>query len=100
MTTTGGLDRIDVADQIGNRYIRGRQFFNVAFVGGEPGDRRGIFFARDQLTATPADRRVGVVVNLASRNIRRLRIEQAGKRTQDAALRLSAQSQQDKVMTR
>src|SRR6267143_6555609 len=94
------LDRIDVANQISNRHVRRSQLFHVALLGTEPRDRRRILLACDQFAAAPANWRIGTVVNLASRYIRHLRIEQARKRTQDAAFRLPAQTKKNKIMTR
>jgi hypothetical protein len=39
-------------------------------------------------------------VNLATENVRQVRIEQRGKRTENAALGLPAQSKQDEIVSR
>ena len=63
------LDGIDVADQVGNGDVGRGQLFHVAMLGRQPGDRRRVSFFRDQLAAAPADRRIRIVVNLASRDV-------------------------------
>ena len=55
---------------------------------------------RNPVPAAAADGRVRIVVNLAAGNVGHLRIEQRGQSSQDAALGLTAQSQQNKIMTR
>ena len=95
-----GFDGIDVADQVGDRHVGRGQFFHVAMVGREPGNRRGVPFFGNQLAAAAADRSVGIVVNLAARDVRHLRIEQRRQRAQNAALRLSAQAEQNEVVAR
>src|SRR5207253_1843728 len=79
---------------------RRREFFNVPVFRSEPRDRSCILFARDQLPAAAADWRIRVVVDLASRNIGRLRVKQPGERAQDAALGLPPQSEQDEIVAR
>ncbi len=55
---------------------------------------------RDFLPAAPANRGVGIVVNLAPGNVGHLSVEQRGQGAQDAAFGLAAQSQQNEIMTR
>ena len=55
---------------------------------------------RDLFPAAPANRGVGVVVNLATGDVRRLSVEQRGQGAQDAAFGLAAQSQQNEIMAR
>ncbi len=56
--------------------------------------------ALDALAAGAADRRVGIVVNLAAGNRGNFGIQQRGQAAQDARLGLPAQSQQDEVVPR
>src|SRR5580692_2533474 len=95
-----GLDGIDVANQVGDGYIGRGQLFNVAVFLREIRDGSGIAELRDFVPAAAADRRIGIVVNLAARDVRSLRVEQRGKGAQNAALGLAAKSQQNKVMPR
>ena len=50
--------------------------------------------------AAPADRGVGIVVNLAAGDVRQLCVKQRGQGAQDAALGLPAQSEQNEIMAR
>ena len=86
------LDGIDVADQVRDRDVGRGQLFHVAVLGREPGNRRGVSFFRHQFAAAAADRSVGIVVDLAARDVGHLRIKQRGQRAQNAAFRLSAQT--------
>src|ERR1700683_4990150 len=69
-------------------------------VGRQPGDGRRVAFFCEQLAAAPADGSVGIMVDLAARDVRHLRIEQCGEGAEDAAFRLSAQAEQDEIMAR
>ena len=100
VTAASRLDGIDVPNQIGNGYVGRRQLFHVTIVGREISDWRVLPQPRHFLAATPADRSVRVIVNFASGKIRHVRIEQSRQRAQDAALRLAAQPEQNKIMAR
>jgi len=54
----------------------------------------------DQLATLAAERLVRVVADLASGNVRQLRVEQRRQRAQYAALRLAPQSQQNEIVAR
>src|SRR5215469_18830742 len=100
MPAASGFDRIDIANQIRNRYIRRREFLHVAFVRGEKGNGSFVAESDHLLAAAPADWGVGIVMNLASRQVRHLRIEQRRQRAQDAALGLAAQPKKDEIVSR
>ncbi len=100
VSTASRFDGVDVANQIGNGHIGRRQFLDIALVGSEIGDRGVVTEACDFIAATAADRRVRIVVNLASREVRHLRIEQGRQRAQDAAFRLSSQSEKNEIVAR
>src|SRR5208283_675116 len=94
------LNRIDVADQVGDGDVRRGELFYVAMIGCEPGNGRRVFLFGNQFLAAAADGRVGVVVDLAAGDVRQFGIEQRGQGAQDAALRLPAQAEQDEVVAR
>ena len=94
------LDRVDIADHVGDRHVRRRQFLHVAVVAVQPGDRRVAGFSLHQIAAAPADGRVRVVVNLAARDVRRPLVEQRGELADEAGLRLAAQSEKNKIVAR
>lgn len=52
------------------------------------------------VVAALADRRIRVVMNLASRNVGHLLIEKRGKRAQYPAFRLAAQAQENEIVSR
>ena len=66
------FDGIDVSDQIGDGYVRRGKLFHIALVALHPGNRSAVAFAGQQILAAPAERRVRVVADLASGNVRRL----------------------------
>ena len=71
-----GLDGIKIADQVGNRHIGRGELFNIAILAGKPGDGRGIAAVGDQVAATPAERTIGVVANLASGDVGQMLVQQ------------------------
>ena len=97
---TRGLDRIDVANQIGDGDVGRGELFDIAMVSREPCDGRSLFLFGNQLLAAAADGGIGIVVNLAAGNVWQLRIKQRGQGAQDAALGLSPQAEQDEVVAR
>ncbi len=94
------LDGIDIADQVRDGDIRRGQLLHVAMLGREPGNRRGVSFFSNQFAAAPADRHIRVIVDLATRDVRHLRIKQTGQRPQNSALSLAAQPEQNEIMPR
>src|SRR5271166_2699848 len=96
----GSFNGIDVADEIGDRYIRRRQLLDVALLRCEIRNRSLVRIVGQQLAAAAAYRRERVVVNFAAPQVREVRIKKAGERTQDAAFRLSAQSEENEVVPR
>ena len=52
----------------------------------------------DQVTASAAERPVGIVANLTARDIGHLLVQDGGERAQDAALCLSAKAEEDEVL--
>src|SRR5437868_10139693 len=92
------LDGVNVADKVGDCHIRSRKLLDVAIIRSQVVDRGGVLLLSDQLAAAPAQRCVGIVVDLASTDEWSLRIEQAGKCTQDPALCLASESQQDEIV--
>src|ERR1019366_8028536 len=69
-----------------------------AMVGSQIGNWRVVRIVGQQFAAAAANRRVRIVMDLAAVQVRHMRIKQAGKRAQDAALRLAAQSEKNKIM--
>ena len=100
MPTSCRLDRVDVAEDVGDRDVRRRELFDEAQLARQPGDRRAIAALGDQLAAVLGERLERVVVDLAARDDRNLFIEQRDELAQDAALRLPAQSQQNEIVAR
>ena len=100
VAATRRLDGIDVADQVGDGDVGRGQLFHVALFRREVRDGRVVAELRNLFPAAAADGRVGIVVNLATRDVRHLRIEQRRQGAQDAALGLAAQSQQNEIVAR
>src|SRR6267154_87244 len=99
ITTLSDFDRIDLANKIRYRNIRGREFFRVAGVAMDPDNLCRVTFLRRQLHASTANRRKRIVKDLAARKRRRVLVEQAGQRADDPRLRLPALAEKNHVMT-
>ena len=77
VTSLGDLDRIDLADQVGDGDIRRGQLLAVAVFACEPGDRSVIALLGDDVAAGCGDRVEWILGDLAAGEDRRLLIEQA-----------------------
>ncbi len=93
------LDRIEVADHVGDRHVGGGELLHVAIVTREPADLECIPFLAHALAARGTERRQRIVVDLAAGHHGNLGVEQRRERAQDAALRLAAQTKQDEVVS-
>ncbi len=94
------LDRIDVADHVGDRDVGRRQLLDESRLARQPADRHPVAFLRDAGAARAADRRQRIVVDLAARHDRDLLVEQIDQTAKDPALRLTAETEQDEVVSR
>ena len=96
----GDPDRVDLADQVGDGGVRGSELLAVALVRGDPAHGDPVAIGRDAVTASPADGRVGTVIDLAAVDDGHLRIEQVDQRADQAALGLPALAEEDDVLAR
>src|SRR3954466_15549619 len=98
MPTARRLDRIDVANQVSDGYIRRCKFFYVTVFCLQKSNRRAVAIFFNQFAAAAANRIVRIVVDLASGNVRKLAVQQSGQLAQNAALGLSAQTEKNKIV--
>ena len=96
----GDLDRVDLADEVGDRGVGRRQFLAVALRAVHPGDGRGLAELLEPVERETRDGVVGVVVDLGALDDRHPLVEQADQGTDDARLGLAALAQEDDVMPR
>ncbi len=92
------LDRVDLADEVGDRDVRGRELLTVALVAINPRYLDLVAVLGDEVEASTADGPVRVVVDLAARDHRDLLIEEGDERAHDAALRLASLTEQDHIV--
>ena len=95
-----GLDRIQVADHVGDGHVGGGQLLHVAAVPRDPLYRGPVSVLLQQLPAVLGDGVERIVVHLAPGEDGDLLVEQCRQRAQDAALRLTPQAEQDEVVAR
>ena len=100
MAAASCFDGINIANQIGNGHIWRGQFLDVTLLGREISNCRAVSAFGNQFLAAAANRRIRIVVDFASGDVRHMRIEQRRQRTKDAALGLPTKSKQDEVMPR
>ena len=94
----GGLDGVNVSNQVGDCDVRGGELFAVALLTADPLDGSLIPFCRDGLPALSAHRVERIIVHLRPRDNGDLLIQQPHEAAQDPRLGLAAQSEQDEVM--
>jgi hypothetical protein len=92
------LDRVDLAHEVRDGDVGRGELLAVAPVPRHPLDRGGVGLLRDPQPAGPADRRVGVVVDLAAGDGGRLRVQELDETARDPRLRLAALAQEDEVV--
>ena len=95
----GDLDRVDFADEVGDRDVGGGELFAVAAVALDPVDRGVVALDVDEVAAAPADGVERVVVDLAAGDDGDLGIEEVGERANEARLGLPALSEEDDVLS-
>ena len=98
LSAASRFDRINVADEVGDSDVGCGQFLDVALFGRQIGDLGFISLSADPVTARPAKGRVRIVMDFASCDVGRLRIEQASKCPQDSTLCLATQAQQNEIV--
>ncbi len=97
-SAAGGLDGVDVADEVGYGYVGRGELFDVAIGAGKLGDGRGVSAVGDESAAALAEGMVGVVADFAAGDVGGVLVEQCGERAEDAALGLAAEAEQDEVL--
>ena len=73
----GDPDGVDLADQVGDRRVRGGELLRVALIGSEPRQLGRVAVLGDEVAAATADRRVRIVVDLAAGDGRDRVVEEA-----------------------
>ena len=94
----GDLDRVDLADEVGDRRVGRRELLAEATVAVHPVDRRLVAALGDEHAGVRRDRVVRVVVDLAARDDRHPLVEQVDERADHARLRLTALAEEDHVV--
>ena len=93
-----GLDRVDVADHVGDRHVGRGELLDESRLAREPADLQAVALLRHARPAGGADGRQRIVVNLAAGNHRDPFVEQIDEAAQNAALGLPAESEQDEIV--
>ena len=96
----GDLDRIDLADEVGDSDIRRGQLLGVALGAANPLDDRLVALVADELAGILGDRGVGVVVDLAALDDGDFFVQQVDHRADEAGLGLAPLAEEDQVMAR
>ena len=95
----GDLDRVDLADEVGDGDVGRGELLGVAPVARQPVDRRRLAVALDDGAGRRADGRQRVVVELATADDRQPRVEQADQQPRHPGLGLAALAEEDEVVT-
>ena len=94
----GDLDRVDLADEVGDRDVRRGELLGVAPVARQPVDGGLVAVALHDGLGGRADRRVRVVVELAAADDRDPLVEQADQQAGHPGLRLAAFAEEHDVV--
>ena len=94
----GDLHRVDVADQVGDAGVGGRELLGVPLVAVPPLDRQVVAELGRAALRLVGDRLVGVLAELGARDHRRPLVEQADQRAQQPGLALAALAEQHHVV--
>ncbi len=94
----GDLDRVDLADQVGDRRVGRGQLLAEAVVAVHPRDRRRVTVLGHQIAGVLRHRRVRIVVDLAPGDDRHPLVEQVGERADDPRLGLTPLAEEDHVV--
>ena len=100
MPAVGGLDRVDVADDVRDGHVWRGEFFDEARIALDPRDGASVAVALDYLPPVCADGLKRIVVDFGAGDDRNALVEQIGELPNDAALGLPAQAQQDQIVAR
>ena len=95
----GHLDRVDLADQVGDGDVRGGQLLPVAAITVQPGQLRVVPLFLHEISTASAYRVERVVVDLAARYRRYLFVQQPCQGADHARFRLPALPQEDDVLS-
>src|SRR6266545_7053725 len=93
MAALSGFDRINVTDDIGNGHIRGSKFLDKSGIAPHPIDVCQIAMNLCHVAAVCGNWMEGIVVNFRAGDDGDALVEQIRKLADDAALRLSAQTE-------
>src|SRR5439155_21142271 len=94
----GDADGIHLADQVGDRGVGGGELLAVALARVQPARRDAVAVSGHAITASAADGRVRVVVDLAAFDYRDLIVEEGDQRSDQPALGLAPLAEEDDVL--
>ncbi len=94
----GGFDGVDVADEIGYGDVGGGELFDIAVVGGEPGDGGFVAEFGDEVFRELGDGGVGIVAEFGAGDVGAGGVEQGGEGAEDAGFGLAAEAEEDEVV--
>ena len=92
------LDGVYLADEVGNRRIRGGQLLAVAVAAMHPAQRRVVTLRGHQFPGVSRDRCVRVVVDLGPGHDRHPLVQQFGEAPDEPCLSLPALAEEDHVV--
>ena len=97
-SATCGLDRVHVPDDVGHGDVRRRQFFNETIVSAHPGDRRVVTLLLEHHPRVLRNGLERIVIDLAPLQDRDLGVEEIHQLSENPALCLTTQAQQDEIV--
>jgi hypothetical protein len=98
VTAAGGLDRVDIADEVGDGHVGCRELLHVTLLPPKPRDGGCLPAFLQQLAGVLGDRSEWIVVDLAPRDDGDPLVQETGELPQQATLGLAPEAQQDEVV--
>ena len=94
----GGLDGIQISDDVGNGDVGSGELFHVALLAREVGEGQVVSLFGNPPLAGAANGKERIVVDFAARDTGHLRVQKFSESSQDAALGLPAQPQENEIV--
>src|SRR5260370_513344 len=98
--SAGGTNGMDMADNVGESDMGSGELLDEALVAGHPGDGRVVAVFGNFLAAGAADGPERIVIDLAAGHNGNFGVQQLHEAAQNAALRLSAQTEENEIVAR
>ncbi len=96
--TTRGANRVNVAENVGDRNVGSSKFLDVTLVARQPGNGRIVALGSQAFAASAANGSQRMVVDFAPCDHRNFRVQKLHQAAQDTAFGLATQSKENEIV--